>query len=95
MMESFLQESQEEPGSFLFLYLRQRHYCSLELSVEIVIYIVLVIAEMLTGYLDDASEKPWNEYKKGLLDLLVAVVLSLTFMHYNSSTIDLQFQESL
>ena len=59
-----------------------------ELSVEIVIYIVLVIAEMLTGYLDDASEKPWNEYKKGLLDLLVAVVLSLTFMHYNSSTIE-------
>ena len=51
------------------------------------IYIVLVSAEMLTGYLDDASEKPWNEYKKGLLDLLVAVVLSLTFMHYNSSTI--------
>ena len=59
-----------------------------ELSVEIVIYIVLVIAEMLTGYLDDASENPWNEYKKGLLDLLVAVVLSLTFMHYNSSTIE-------
>ena len=28
MMESFLQENQEEPGSFLFLYLRQRHYCS-------------------------------------------------------------------
>lgn len=49
---------------------------------------MLVIAEMLTGYLDDASEKPWNEYKKGLLDLLVAVVLSLTFMHYNSSTIE-------
>ena len=60
-----------------------------ELSVEIVIYIVLVIAEMLAGYLDDASEKPWNEYKKGLLDLLVAVVLSLfTFMHYNPSTIE-------
>ena len=28
---------------------------------------------MLFGYLDDRSEKPWGELKKGLLDLLVAL----------------------
>lgn len=56
---------------------------------EVVIYLILVAAEMLTGYMDDASEKPWGEYKKGLLDLIVAVVLAVTFLNYNSSTIEI------
>lgn len=56
---------------------------------EIIIYLILVAAEMLTGYMDDASEKPWGEYKKGLLDLVVAVVLAVTFLNYNSSTIEI------
>ena len=52
---------------------------------EICIYLILVAAEMLTGYMDDASEHPWNEYKKGLLDLIVAVVLAVTYLNFNSS----------
>ena len=59
------------------------------ISREVVIYLILVAAEMLTGYMDDASEKPWGEYKKGLLDLVVAVVLAVTFLNYNSSTIEI------
>ncbi len=58
-------------------------------SMEMIIYLILVAAEMLTGYMDDASEKPWGEYKKGLLDLIVAVVLAVTFLNYNSSTIEI------
>lgn len=54
---------------------------------EVCIYLILVAAEMLTGYMDDASEHPWGEYKKGILDLLVAVVLAVTFLNYNSSVI--------
>lgn len=54
---------------------------------EICIYLILIAAEMLTGYMDDASEHPWNEYKKGLLDLVVAVILAFTYLNYNSSTI--------
>lgn len=57
------------------------------LNKEICIYLILVAAEMLTGYMDDASDHPWGEYKKGLLDLIVAVVLAVTFLNYNSSTI--------
>lgn len=57
------------------------------LDKEICIYLILVAAEMLTGYMDDASDHPWGEYKKGLLDLIVAVVLAVTFLNYNSSTI--------
>lgn len=58
-----------------------------KMNMEIGIYLVLIIIEMLTGYLDDASEKPWNEYKKGLLDLLVAVVVALTFLYFNSNEV--------
>lgn len=58
-----------------------------EMSMELAIYLVLVVVEMFTGYFDDASEKPWGEYLKGFLDLVVAVVTALVFLHYNSSTI--------
>lgn len=53
---------------------------------EIGIYLILVAAEMLTGYMDDASEHPWNEYKKGLLDFVVAIVLAFTYLNFNSTT---------
>lgn len=59
------------------------------LDREICIYLILVAAEMMTGYMDDASEHPWGEYKKGLLDLIVAVVVAVTFLNYNSGTIEI------
>jgi len=46
---------------------------------------------MLTGFLDDAAKKPWGEYKKGFLDLCVAALVAMTFMKYNSNTIELAF----
>jgi phospho-N-acetylmuramoyl-pentapeptide-transferase len=58
-----------------------------KLNVEIIIYLVLVIIEMLTGFFDDASKKPWGEYTKGIMDLLVAIVVAVTFVNYNSSTV--------
>lgn len=57
------------------------------IHTEIVIYLILVAAEMLTGYMDDASDKPWGELKKGLLDLLIAVVLAITYLNFNSNSI--------
>lgn len=35
-----------------------------EITLEFVIYVALVVVEMLTGYLDDASDKPWGELEK-------------------------------
>ncbi len=58
-----------------------------ELNVEIGIYLILIVVEMLTGYFDDAAEKPWGEYLKGFLDLAVAVVTAMVFMHYNTTDI--------
>lgn len=56
-------------------------------SLEICIYVILIVAEMLTGFMDDASEKPWGEYKKGLMDLIVAVILAATYLNFNPSDI--------
>ena len=53
------------------------------------IYLVLVIICMMTGFLDDASKSPWGEYKKGFLDLCVAALVAITFLHYNSSVVEL------
>ena len=58
-----------------------------QMNMEIAIYLVLIIVEMLTGYFDDAAETPWGEYLKGILDLIVAVVVALVYLHYNSITI--------
>lgn len=57
------------------------------LNIERVIYVVLVIASMLTGYLDDCSKNPWGEYKKGLLDLLIAVMTAITYINFNGSSL--------
>ena len=35
-----------------------------KLDVEVVIYVILIFAAMMTGFLDDASKAPWGEYKK-------------------------------
>jgi phospho-N-acetylmuramoyl-pentapeptide-transferase len=44
---------------------------------------------MFTGFFDDAAEKPWNEYLKGFLDLLVAIVVAIVYLHYNSNEVTL------
>ncbi len=56
-------------------------------SMELLYYVLLVVVEMFTGYFDDAAEKPWNEYLKGVLDLVVAILTAVVFLHYNDSTI--------
>ncbi len=58
-----------------------------ELSMEVVIYLILLFAAMMTGFLDDASKAPWGEYKKGLLDFLIAIVVAVTYLRYNTNAI--------
>ena len=58
-------------------------------DMEILSYLTLILVEMLTGYLDDASDKPWGELKKGLLDFAVAVLTAFTYLHFNPSAVEL------
>lgn len=60
--------------------------CSLlfvKVSIEYGLYYILLFLGMMTGYLDDRSDKPWNEYKKGLLDLVISAGVSATFVYFN------------
>lgn len=53
------------------------------ISWEQVIYLLLIVAAMLTGYFDDCSDKPWSEYFKGLLDLIIAIGVAINFLVNN------------
>ena len=57
------------------------------LRTEYIIYTVLLIASMLSGYFDDASEVAWNEYKKGLIDLVIAIVAGVTYLNCISTAV--------
>ena len=59
------------------------------LNPEVVIYLILIIISMMTGFLDDASKMPWGEYKKGFLDLCVAALVAMTYLKYNPNTVEL------
>jgi phospho-N-acetylmuramoyl-pentapeptide-transferase len=63
----------------------------LPISNEELIYIIMILAAMLTGFLDDCSKNPWGELKKGLLDMAIAVTTAITYVNFNSSTFEIPF----
>ncbi len=56
-------------------------------QTERLIYDGVIAVSMLTGFLDDMSDKPWNEYFKGALDLILSVIVAVTYLTYNGNTI--------
>ena len=60
-----------------------------KVETENIIYLILVFAAMLTGFLDVCSKAPWGEYKKGILELAIAVMLAITVINFNGTTIKL------
>lgn len=59
------------------------------MNAEHVIYLILMVLCMITGYLDDASKTSWGEFKKGFLDLCVAALVAMTFLRYNTNVVRL------
>jgi phospho-N-acetylmuramoyl-pentapeptide-transferase len=59
------------------------------LSGEMVIYMILVLISMMTGFLDDVSRNPWGEYRKGVLDLIIAGLVALTYLHYHAAVVEI------
>lgn len=67
-----------------------------KLSTELIVYLILVAAAMLTGFLDDCAKAPWGEYKKGFLDLVIAIMVAITFLRFNTNVIYLEcFHQSV
>lgn len=64
------------------------------ITPEIFIYLILITATMVVGFLDDAATKEWGRLKKGLFDLSVAVVLAITYLHFNPSTVTIAFNNT-
>lgn len=62
-----------------------------KVSVEYALYYALLFFGMLTGYLDDRSDTPWNEYKKGLLDLIISAGTATVFIIFNPKMTELHF----
>ena len=60
------------------------------LNTELVVYLILVAAAMLTGFLDDCAKTPWDEYKKGLLDLIIAIMIAVTYLRFNGNQVHIQ-----
>lgn len=52
-------------------------------SPEYLAYYALVFLSMLSGYLDDRAKKPWGEYKKGLIDLILCLATAAVFVWFN------------
>ena len=46
---------------------------------------------MLSGYLDDASDKPWGEYKKGAIDLVISALTAANFVFFNPDSLSVSF----
>ena len=57
---------------------------------EIIVYLIYTAAAMITGFLDDCAKTPWGEYKKGFLDLIIAIALAVSYLRFNTSTINLE-----
>lgn len=91
-------KSQGKPRGAGLLFILTFSACALlfiPFSPELLIYIVLVIIEMLSGYFDDRATTPWGEWKKGLIDLFVAVSCAVTYIYYNGTTIHLLLNGSM
>ncbi len=54
---------------------------------EMIIYLILTVAAMMTGFLDDCSKVAWGELRKGLLDLVIAVMTAITVVNFNGSDV--------
>lgn len=55
-------------------------------NVERYIYYAVIVACMITGFLDDAAKNPWNEYLKGALDFILALIVAVTYLYFNGNT---------
>ncbi|MGN0514870.1 MAG: phospho-N-acetylmuramoyl-pentapeptide-transferase [Lachnospiraceae bacterium] len=63
------------------------------LTGELTIYLILTLAAMLSGFFDDSAQTPWGELKKGLIDFVIAVMVAVTYLNFNSNTIMLPFTD--
>ncbi len=65
------------------------------LERETIIYLILTVAAMMTGFLDDCAKVSWGRLRKGLLDLVIAVMTALTMVNFNGSEVLISDRKSV
>ncbi len=58
-----------------------------QFDLQNVLYLLVIGLSMITGFLDDAATMPWGRVKKGLLDLVLAIMIAAIYIYYNGSSI--------
>lgn len=84
--------SEGKPRGAGLIFITSFTFCTalfVPLDIENVIYLACIYCAMLTGYFDDAAEKPWGNLKKGLFDLVISLGAAFTYYFYNGSDIKL------
>ncbi len=64
---------------------------AISISLEYYFYLILIFLGMLSGYLDDKAEKPWGEYKKGAIDLVISALTAANFVYFNPDMLSVSF----
>ena len=60
-------------------------------QLRVVVYMVLLLLSMLSGYLDDRSETPWSELKKGLVDFAICLLMGGFLVYFEPEVSVLDF----
>ncbi len=61
------------------------------INLEYYFYLILIFFGMLSGYLDDKAEKPWGEYKKGAIDLIISALTAVNYVYFNRDFLSVDF----
>lgn len=56
-----------------------------------VIFLLLTVCAMASGYWDDRSQRPWNEYTKGMIDFALALLAALVLGLHHAPRVWLPF----
>lgn len=60
---------------------------TLRLPVEIYLYVLAILFEMVMGFLDDNARKPWGELRKGVMDFIAAAFVAGVYLYFNGNTV--------
>jgi phospho-N-acetylmuramoyl-pentapeptide-transferase len=64
-------------------------------SVEVVGILLLTFGAMMSGWLDDKSVVSWGEYKKGLIDMVLAIIAAFLLSGFSDVEIWLPFTSQM
>ena len=89
-VEGTLSEGKGRGAGIIFVCVFAAVTCLFSLqTLESCIYLLFVLFAMITGFMDDASEKAWKDYKKAVYDLLTAVGITVVFILENGTGINM------